>query len=71
MSKQVSLSQQDISAVIDMALCDHTSFDTIKTEYGLAEKDVKALMRAQLKPGSYQAWRRRVRSFSDRRANYK
>jgi len=28
-------------------------------------------MRQNLKPGSYQAWRRRVRTFSDRRAHYK
>ena len=65
------LSESDISAVIEMALSDHTSFEAIRREFGLAEKDVKALMRAQLKPGSYRAWRRRVREFSDRREVYK
>ena len=29
------------------------------------------LMRARLKPGSYRAWRKRVRAFSDRREVYK
>ena len=61
----------DINEVIEMALSDHTSFKQIKPLYGLNESDVKRLMRQNLKPGSYQAWRRRVRAFSDRRAHYK
>lgn len=65
------LTTSDVSAIVEMALSDHTSFATIEREYGLGEKDVKALMRAQLKPGSYRAWRRRVREFSDRREHYK
>ena len=43
----------------------------ITNEYGLSEKNVKALMRHTLKPGSYRAWRKRVRSFGDRREHYK
>ena len=43
----------------------------IESLYGLKESDVKRLMRKNLKPGSYAAWRRRVRAFSDRRAHYK
>ena len=54
-----------------MALSDHVSFADIEREYGLAEKQVKALMRDTLKPGSYRAWRKRVRDFGDRRATYK
>ena len=50
---------------------DHTGFQQIEALYGLKESDVKRLMRQNLKPGSYQAWRRRVRAFSDRRAHYK
>jgi uncharacterized protein (TIGR03643 family) len=61
----------DIHEVIEMALSDHTSFEKIEALYGLKESDVKRLMRQNLKPGSYQAWRRRVRTFSDRRAHYK
>ena len=61
----------DIHEVIEMALSDHTSFQQIEALYELTESDVKRLMRQNLKPGSYQAWRRRVRAFSDRRAHYK
>ena len=61
----------DINEVIEMALSDPTSFQQIQALYGLTESDVKRLMRQNLKPGSYQAWRRRVRAFSDRRAHYK
>ena len=61
----------DIHEVIEMALSDHTSFQQIKALYGLTESDVKRLMRQNLKPSSYKAWRRRVRAFSDRRAHYK
>ena len=59
------------SEIIEMALSDHVSFADIEREYGLAEKQVKALMRESLKPGSYRAWRKRVRTFSDRREHYK
>jgi len=61
----------DIHEIIEMALSDHTTFQQIEALYGLKESDVKRLMRKNLKPGSYQAWRRRVRIFSDRRAHYK
>jgi|TARA_B100001059_G_C17704065_1_gene511712 uncharacterized protein (TIGR03643 family) len=64
-------SKDQISEIIQMALSDQISFENIKIQYGLGEKDVKKLMRENLKTGSYQAWRRRVRTFSDRRHSYK
>jgi uncharacterized protein (TIGR03643 family) len=63
--------EHDISEIIEMALSDHTQFKQIELLYGLKEKQVKQLMRKHLKRGSYEAWRRRVRSFSDRREHYK
>lgn len=66
-----ALDQAAISEIIEMALSDHTSFAQIRSQYGLREKEVKKLMRSHLKTGSYKVWRRRVRSFSDRRAQYK
>ncbi len=54
-----------------MALSDHTSFGDIEKLYGLSADDVKRIMRQNLKRGSYEAWRRRVRRFSDRREHYK
>ena len=66
-----SLDDNEISEIIEMALSDHTSFAQIKSQHGLRDKEVKALMRRHLKRRSYEAWRRRVRAFSDRRASYK
>lgn len=71
MTNKPDLPPAHISEVIQMALSDHVSFDDIRREYGIGEKDVKALMRDNLKSGSYRAWRKRVRDFSDRRAHYK
>ncbi len=60
-----------ISEVIQMALSDHDSFDAIRALHGLGPDAVKTLMRENLKTGSYRAWRKRVRQFSDRRERYK
>jgi uncharacterized protein (TIGR03643 family) len=60
-----------VSEIIEMALSDHVSFDQIQMRHGLSPDQVKALMRAELKPGSYKAWRRRVRHFSQTRQTYK
>jgi len=65
------LDASKISEIIEMALSDHVSFTTIRTLYGVSPDAVKALMRRELKPGSYRAWRKRVREFGDRRAIYK
>ena len=59
------------SEIIEMALSDHVSFKQIQELYEIGEKDVKKLMKKNLKAGSYRAWRRRVRVFSDRRYYYK
>ena len=65
------LSKDQVSEVIQMALSDHVTFQNIKTQYGIGEKEGKILMRENLKTGSYRAWRKRVRTFSDRRYSYK
>jgi len=54
-----------------LALSDHASFNNIRSIYGIGEKDVKKLMRENLKSRSYKSWRKRVREFSDRREKYK
>ena len=71
MSKLPELPAEQISEIVQMALSDHVSFADIQKEYNLKEKQVKALMRENLKSGSYKAWRKRVRTFGDRRAHYK
>ena len=65
------LSEVDIGTIIEMALSDYTSFSEIQLQYGLKEDQVKELMRKNLKKGSYRSWRKRVKTFSDRREFYK
>ena len=65
------LSEVDIGTIIEMALSYHTSFSEIQLQYGLKEDQVKELMRKNLKKGSYRSWRKRVKTFSDRREFYK
>ncbi|MDA9109421.1 TIGR03643 family protein [Woeseiaceae bacterium] len=64
-------SESEKSEIIELALSDHVSFKNIQNLYGIGEKDVKKFMRENLKEGSYKAWRKRVRAFSDRRHTYK
>lgn len=71
MNKKDNLSHAHKSDVVAMALSDQVTFADIQREYGMREKEVKALMRQTLKPGSYKAWRKRVRVFGDRREHYK
>ena len=65
------LSPAQISEIVEMALSDHISFTQISAQQGVTPDQIKVLMRTQLKPGSYRAWRKRVRDFGDRRAHYK
>ena len=69
--QQPNLDAAKVSEIIEMALSDAVSFQTIHAVHGLGADAVKALMRRELKPGSYRAWRKRVRQFSDRREVYK
>lgn len=69
--KKALLDPSTASEIIEMALSDHVSFDQIRALHGLSPDEVKTLMRQNLKSGSYRAWRRRVRSFADRREVYK
>ena len=55
-----ALDAADVSRVIEMAWEDRTPFEAIKTQFGLDEAAVIALMRQQLKPGSFRLWRERV-----------
>ena len=50
----------NISAIIEMAWDDETSFDAIQAQTGLSEKEVIAIMRSNLKRSSYKVWRERV-----------
>lgn len=55
-----NLNESQINDIIGMAWCDKTPFERIKNHCGLSEKEVKALMRKELKASSYRLWRKRV-----------
>jgi uncharacterized protein (TIGR03643 family) len=65
------LTPSQISEIIEMALSDHVSFTTISAQHGVSPDQIKAIMRSNLKSGSYKTWRKRVRDFGDRREHYK
>ena len=54
------LASHDISRIIEMAWEDRTPFEAIHEDYGLSEKDVIKLMRAEMKPSSFRMWSKRV-----------
>lgn len=57
-----SLNIEEVDRVIEMAWEDRTPFEAIKFQFGLAEKDVIAIMRRELKSSSFKLWRKRVNS---------
>jgi uncharacterized protein (TIGR03643 family) len=59
--KLATLTPGDISAVIQMAWEDRTSFESIYERMGLTESDVVRLMRLELNPSSFQLWRMRMK----------
>ena len=70
-SEYRDLELENKDEIIEMALSDKVSFDTIKELFGLDQNQVKLLMKVELRPGSYKAWRKRVEKFSARRSFYK
>tara|TARA_B110000858_G_scaffold195172_1_gene250987 strand:- start:479 stop:694 length:216 start_codon:yes stop_codon:yes gene_type:complete len=71
MEQMKIFSESEKSEIIELALSDHATFQNIQEIYGIGEKDIKKLMRENLKERSYKSWRKRVRTFSDRRYKYK
>jgi uncharacterized protein (TIGR03643 family) len=61
LTKINALSAADISAVIQLAWEDRTSFKTIEQRLGVCEADVIKIMRQELKSGSFQLWRKRMK----------
>ncbi len=70
-SEYRNLKLESKDEIIEMALSDKVSFNTIKELFGLDQNQVRLLMKADLRPGSYKAWRKRVEKFSARRDVYK
>jgi uncharacterized protein (TIGR03643 family) len=57
----IALSPGDISAVIQMAWEDRTTFETIYERTGVTETGVIKIMRAELTASSFKMWRTRMR----------
>lgn len=55
-----TLSEADVSRVIEMAWEDRTPFEAIERQFGLNESAVVALMRRSLKRRSFNMWRQRM-----------
>jgi uncharacterized protein (TIGR03643 family) len=55
-----SLTEADISRIIEMAWEDRTSFEAIEHQFGLNESAVIRLMRAEMKASSFKMWRKRM-----------
>ena len=55
-------SESDTSRIIEMAWEDRTSLDAILRVYGLNERNLKLLMKKELKPRSYTLWRERMKN---------
>jgi uncharacterized protein (TIGR03643 family) len=60
-NKLDTLSQAEIDRIIEMGWEDRTTFEDIRVQFDLLEKEVIALMKANLKRTSFLNWRKRVR----------
>ena len=60
----LQLSANEIDRVIEMAWEDRTTFDAIRFQFGLSEKEVIDTMRREMKPSSFRMWRKRVQGRS-------
>lgn len=60
LKNSLTLSDAEISRIIEMAWEDRTPFDAIELSFGLNEPAVIALMRKELKRSTFTLWRKRV-----------
>jgi len=60
LEQSAQLNPIDTDRVIEMAWEDRTTFEAIKAQFGLDEKQVISLMRSQIKPQSFRLWRKRT-----------
>ena len=59
-SKIETLSESDISGIVELGWRDEVTFDDILEQTGLREKEVIQIMRVHMKPSSFRMWRKRV-----------
>lgn len=64
-----ALKPGEIDRIIQMAWEDRTTFDVIKSQFGVSPGDVIKLMRAELKPASFRRWRQRTQGRKTKHAS--
>ncbi len=62
MRQAETFTERELDRIIEMAWEDRTPFEAILFQFGLPEKEVIKIMRAQLKESSFKRWRKRVNS---------
>ena len=55
-----TLTESEVSRVVEMAWEDRTPFEAISMKFGLKEQEVITIMRNNMKPNSFKLWRKRV-----------
>jgi uncharacterized protein (TIGR03643 family) len=55
-----TLSESEVSRVVEMAWEDRTPFEVIEETFGLNESETIKLMRREMKASSFRLWRKRV-----------
>lgn len=66
--KQYELDDRAVNRIIEMAWEDRTTFDAIREQFGVPEKDVIKLMRQEMKLKSWKMWRTRVQNRATKHA---
>lgn len=56
----MTLSDADVSRIVEMAWEDRTPFEAIEAQFGLNESGVVALLRSHMKASSFRMWRKRM-----------
>ena len=56
----MTLSDAQVSRIVEMAWEDRTPFEAIEAQFGLNESAVVTLMRKHMKPSSFRMWRKRM-----------
>lgn len=66
--EKLIFTDKDIDRIIEMAWEDRTTFEAIKIQFGLNEKEVIELMRKEMKASSFKMWRKRTNGRSSKHA---
>ena len=52
---------RNVKKIVELAMQDRVSFDSITKEFGLSHGEIIKVMRRNLKPSSFKRWRERTK----------